>query len=31
VRANAPGSPISVSVLLTQYGGDWLIDSVTSG
>ena len=30
VRANLPSSPITDSLLLTQYGGDWLIDSVTS-
>jgi hypothetical protein len=30
-RANAPTAPLTESVLLTQYGGDWLIDSVTSG
>jgi serine/threonine protein kinase len=30
VRANSPGAPLTESVLLTQYGGDWLIDSVTS-
>jgi hypothetical protein len=29
-RANAPGASITESVLLTQYGGVWLIDSVSS-
>ncbi|HEV2238027.1 MAG TPA: serine/threonine-protein kinase [Ktedonobacterales bacterium] len=30
VRADAPGAPITESVLLTQYGDNWLIDSVSS-
>jgi hypothetical protein len=30
-RSNAPAAPLSESVVLTQYGGSWLIDSVTSG
>jgi serine/threonine protein kinase len=31
VRANSPGAAQTESVLLTQYGGSWLIDSITSG
>jgi serine/threonine protein kinase len=31
VRANSPGTAQTESVLLTQYGGAWLIDSVTFG
>jgi protein kinase-like protein len=30
VRANSPDSPIRATLLLTLYGGAWLIDSVTS-